>query len=356
MITVASVPSAHVYVDHLAPTTTPADQVKRVVRLPDPTPANATMDGQWWPPRLLENDWLLAHINGFDVLHVHFGFDTFAPEDLAAVVRTLNAFDKPLVLTVHDLHNPHFPDNRTHLAQLDVLVPAAHTVITLTRGAADAIAARWGVRAQVIGHPHVVPLTQIGRPRPHSDGYVVGVHAKNLRANLDPLTLMDTLVEAVRAIPDASLRLDIDNDVFDQFSHWYSPTIGAKLCDYATYDEVDIRVHPRFDDAQLWTYMSSIDVSVLPYRYGTHSGWLEACHDLGTAVIAPTCGFYDQQQPCATFDFGSDTFDPSSLIDAVVRTHATSTVPASREQRCADRDAIAAAHAEVYERALGDAR
>ena len=37
--------------------------------------------------------------------------------------------------------------------------------------------------------------------------------------------------------------------------------------------------------------------SVLPYRFGTHSGWLEACYDLGTAVVAPTCGFYAEQQP-----------------------------------------------------------
>ena len=44
-------------------------------------------------------------------------------------------------------------------------------------------------------------------------------------------------------------------------------------------------------------------MSVLPYRFGTHSGWLEACFDLGTAVIAPSCGFYRQQHPCGEFDF-----------------------------------------------------
>ena len=47
----------------------------------------------------------------------------------------------------------------------------------------------------------------------------------------------------------------------------------------------------------------SVTVSVLPYRFGTHSGWLEACFDLGTAVIAPSCGFYKQQRPCGVFDF-----------------------------------------------------
>jgi hypothetical protein len=32
------------------------------------------------------------------------------------------------------------------------------------------------------------------------------------------------------------------------------------------------------------------------YWFGTHSGWLEACFDLGTAVIAPNCGYYHQKQ------------------------------------------------------------
>ncbi len=359
MITVASVPYAHVYVRHLEPTSITAAGVDdRVMRLPDPTPAGATMDGQWWPPRLLENDWLLAHINSFDVLHVHFGFETFTPSDLQAVVRTLRAFDKPLVLTVHDLHNPHFADDRLHLSQLDVLVRAAHTVITLTSGAAAVIAERWGVSAVVIPHPHVVPLNLLNRPRPQADTFVVGLHAKNLRANLDPLALMDTLVEAVRRLPDAMVRLDIDDVVFDHFSHWHSPTIGAKLCDYATFPEVDIRVHPRFDDTELWTYLSSIDVSVLPYRFGTHSGWLEACHDLGTTVIAPTCGFYDQQHPCATFGFGIDEFDPTSLIAAVIGAHdaRTATVAATRADRTTQRDEVAAAHHIVYERAISDAR
>ncbi len=358
MITVASVPSAHVYVDHLATATTSDDPSTRVVRPPDPTPVAASTAGQWWPPRVLDNDWLRLHTDDFDLVHIHFGFETFAPDELAAVVGTLRASATPLVLTVHDLHNPHIRDNRAHLSQLDVLVPAAHTVITLTPGAAEAIAARWGVRARVLPHPHVVALTQLDRPRPHTDGYVVGVHAKNLRSNLDPLTLMDTLVEAVRQIPEATLRLDIDSDVFDQFSHWHSPTVGAKLCDYATYDEVDIRVHPRFEDEQLWTYLTSVDASVLPYRFGTHSGWLEACHDLGTAVVAPTCGFYGQQHPCATYEFGLDTFVPSTLIDAVARTYDTrSTVArATRAVRAAERDVIAAAHLDIYRGALGDVR
>ncbi len=78
-----------------------------------------------------------------------------------------------------------------------------------------------------------------------------------------------------------------------------------------------VRVHPYFSDDELWDYLASLTVSLLPYRFGSHSGWLEACFDLGTAVIAPSCGFYDQQRPCGVFEFTEDSFDAESLRRAV---------------------------------------
>ena len=50
-------------------------------------------------------------------------------------------------------------------------------------------------------------------------------------------------------------------------------------------------------------------MSVLPYRFGTHSGWLEACVDLGTAVVAPSCGFYAEQQPVHSYRHDEDGLD-----------------------------------------------
>ena len=58
---------------------------------------------------------------------------------------------------------------------------------------------------------------------------------------------------------------------------------------------------------------------MLPYRFGTHSGWLEACYDLGTAVVAPSCGFYAEQQPCVTYRHDEDGLDADSLAAAVRR-------------------------------------
>lgn len=374
MISVASVPSDHVYVRHLA-YPPPVDHLataasvqnqdggdavdsRRVLRLPDPTPAGSPAPGQWWPPRLLDAHWLDEHVDRFDLLHVHFGFESFTEAQLAEVVDVLEQSSTPLVLTVHDLHNPHFADNSDHLARLDVLIPAASAVITLTEGVAAAIEERWGTAATVIPHPHVVPLDRMEQPRPETDSFVVAVHAKSLRANLDPLTLMDALVEAARSLPNTTVRLDIDDEVFDSTSHAYSPTTGAKLLDYNEFPEVDVRVHARFDDEQLWDYLSSVDVSVLPYRFGTHSGWLEACRDLGTTVVAPTCGHYAEQGECESFEMTPDSFDAASLTAAVVRAHEgrSAVTPVGATARRSQREAIASAHGEVYRDVIGGRR
>jgi hypothetical protein len=117
---------------------------------------------------------------------------------------------------------------------------------------------------------------------------------------------------------------------------------------------VDLRVHSYFSDAELWDYLSALSVSVLPYRFGTHSGWLEACFDLGTAVIAPRCGFYDQQHPCETYEFSEESFDPDTLDDAVralYRRHCNAEEPARATwaQRRAERLGIARAHRRIYQ-------
>ena len=76
---------------------------------------------------------------------------------------------------------------------------------------------------------------------------------------------------------------------------------------------------PDFDLDEELQYLESLDLSVLPYRFGTHSGWLEACYDLGTAVLAPTCGYFAQQRPCLTYRHDEQGLDVASL-QAAVRT------------------------------------
>ena len=97
---------------------------------------------------MLETGWVAEHHREFDLAHLHFGFDAATPAELASWAAELAGRGRPLVLTVHDLINPHFVDQTRHARHLDVLIPAADELITLTAGAAALIEQRWGRRAE----------------------------------------------------------------------------------------------------------------------------------------------------------------------------------------------------------------
>jgi hypothetical protein len=348
-LTVASVPSGHVYVRHLAPV-----DGSGAVRLPDPDPAqpDRAAGATWWPPVMLDPEW--ARRADLDVFHLHFGFDACPPERLQELTRVLRERGKPFVFTVHDLRNPHHDDRRLHDAQLDVLVPAADAVVTLTPGAAREIHRRWGRTAEVIPHPHVVDLPTMTRaldvrPRWRHRPFRVGLHLKSLRANMDPMRILPTLVETVAELDDAVLQVNCHRDILDAGGARHDQELSDRLHAEAAAGRIELAVHDYFSDDDLWVYLSSLDLSVLPYTFGTHSGWLEACRDLQTTVLAPSCGFYAEQGPCLSYVNDEDDFDAGSLRDAVVQAHAERPrLGATLDERTAQRRAVASAHEELY--------
>ncbi|MDQ0701166.1 glycosyltransferase family 1 protein [Streptomyces sp. EN16] len=321
-----------------------------MARLTDPRPCGAPSGSQqWWPPAMLDPGWVDEHPDTFDVFHLHFGFDAQPPSALRALIETLRRHGKPLVYTVHDLANPHHHDESEHRVQLDVLVPAADRLITLTPGAAQEIAGRWGRTALVLPHPHVVEPAQLVRPRPARNAFTVGVHAKSIRPNMDPLPVIRVLADTLSELPDAVLRVDCHPEIDDPTSHWHAPGVLDELREMEAREQLMLSVHDYFDDDALWDYLIGLDVSVLPYRFGTHSGWLEACHDLGTTVLAPSCGFYAQQRPCLTYGHDRQGLDSASLR-AAVRT-AYEERPAWRADpahRRAERVRLAREHEALY--------
>lgn len=343
-IRVLSVPSGHVYVRHLS---TPESD--GVVRLPDPpTPADAA-GAPWWPPQALDPGWLREHAGDFDLAHVHFGFDGRGAEELSEWTGELRRLGKPLVYTAHDLRNPHHDDPEPHAAALDVLVPAADALVTLTPGAAAEIEERWGRRALVLPHPHVVPLERVGKPRPRREDFVVGVHLKSLRAGMDPAPVVRLLGKLVPTLPEARLRLDVHTDVVTPGTPRHDAGMTALLHEVAGVDGVELVVHDFFSDDELWDYLTALDLSVLPYRHGTHSGWLEACHDLGTTVLAPDCGYYAEQRPCLSFALTDEGVDEVGLETAVREAHGDRPCwQATSAERRDERRLLDRAHQRLY--------
>ncbi|WP_022872094.1 glycosyltransferase [Nesterenkonia alba] len=361
-VRVASVPSSHVYIRHLAPPEDEDDGV--VVRLPDPPPAreDPPTGAPWWPPRLLDPE--AVEELAADVFHVHFGFDAEDPARLGQFTTALRTRGIPLVYTVHDLQNPHHSDTALHQAQMTVLLEAASAVITLSDRAAEILHARWGVTAEVIAHPHVVDLPLISdygsRQLRRADEFRLGLHLKSLRQNMAAVPVLVAAAHAVAEIPGGVLQVNVHTDVYQPDGARYDPELVAALDELASDGlAVDLRVHDYFSDAELFDYLASLHASLLPYRFGTHSGWLEACHDLGTTVIAPNVGCYASQGAEFIYRWNSGVLDTASLRSAVRSAAEAAGVDtpqqavARQQARWQQRRDIARRHEEIYREVLG---
>jgi hypothetical protein len=343
MLRVVSVPSAHPYVEHLA-----WPGAGRVVRLPD---VIDEVTGQWYPPAQLTADWVREHVGEFDVVHVHFGIESFTPPALQAFTRALDEIGVPLVVTVHDLVNPHLPATaealRQHRAQLGVLLGAASVVFTLTPGAAAEIKRVWRRDAVVIAHPHVIPFDYPCVARGRNVRPVVGMHLKSLRANT-AVSVALALADSVGPALDVEVRVDLHDDVAD------SPVADA-LRARAEVGRLTLQVHPRFTDCELWNYLAALDICVLAYAWGSHSGWLEACWDVGTAVVAPDCGFYAEQHPVAVFETPRSDLGPDALATSLLAAVSSALemprgpdLRTRRVERARQRQQLADIHEESY--------
>ena len=297
---VLQIPADHPYVDRCAPASSAVLA----------TTPNAGQQAPWAPSPAFETAWLAEHVHEFDAVHLHFGFDHLTPEGLGRWVLELRRHDLPLVFTVHDLRNPHHDTAGQHDAQLDILLAAAAQVLTLTDAAADVLYRRWGRQAIVVPHPHVADLDTL--PVHRAPQRLAGIHLKDLRRNVvEPSRLVAAAARGASAA-DGRLRVDVHPGVLDR------PEL-AGVRELAAAGAIELHPHQRFSDDELIGYLAGIDVSVLPYRFGTHSGWLEACRDVGTRVVAPTCGFYrDQWAEVVSYQHDERAgLNERSLADAV---------------------------------------
>ena len=333
---IATVPDDHPYLDAVLP----PDAVR--VRFAEP-------GAGWAPSPLLTPGVARQALPDLDLVHVHFGYESLTKPDLRRCLSMVRGANVALVVTVHDLRNPHLRDPAPHLAHLDALLEAADEVITLTPGAAAEIWQLWQREATVLAHPSL--LTDEIAPSTSSNGVpVVGIHLKSLRANIaEPDRLIAAAADGAHRA-GAVLRVDLHPEQHDP---------DGTIEQACARSGAELRVHERFTDAELLTYLAGLSVSVLPYRFGTHSGWLELCRDLGTAVVVPDCGYYAEQWADAVGfvhneELGLDADSLRAAVEAAVR--APRPAPADRVTRAAQVGHNRQAHEAIYRRALAAAR
>ncbi len=299
---------------------------------------------------MLDARWISANADRFDVVHLHFGMESYSVAHVAEALAEARAHQKPVVFTVHDLQNPQLHDQSEHERMLDLVIPAADELITLTESARREITRRWQRDARVVPHPPILDPAA-GRPTGTlAAARRIGVHLRDLRPNLDAVGTVTTLIRALRLLPDVEADVHLNERVRDdETAQLLHALVGAAP---------GIRLHrtPRLSDDELAASVADLDACVLPYGHGTHSGWRELAYDLAVPVIGPAVGHFASQHPEDYFPF--DIGAPASLAAAITRATDASTRPGSPDRAVAvaqraqrrriEAERIRAAHSEVY--------
>jgi hypothetical protein len=317
---VATIPFADSYVDAVLP----------------PDAVRVGPSGQLSP--WLDVAYLAEHATEVDVLHLHTGPGHVAVAAGQCWAETVRRLGIPLVVTVHRMHAPGAgclgePAMDAHLA---AVLSTAEVVLTLTLGAADEIAERFGRTAIVVAHPSLtVPDPGLGAERG-----LVGLRLGGVCAAVpDPGALVRA---ALSGAVSGGGRLRVLVDEADE--RW----TGSAVRTLAAGGELELVVHPPADwPAQL----QQLHVAVLPELCGSHSRDLEICRDVGTRVVAPSCGWFAHQWSDVV-SYGTHEqgrLDPVSLTAAIgAALTRPMPRPADRAWRDEQRAAVRQVHADVY--------
>ncbi len=292
------------------------------------------------PSRWLDQRYLADHADEIDVLHLHSGYAHLGERELECWAEAVRRLGVPLVVTVHQLRDATQGSRSRHDGHLEAVLGTAEVVLTLTPSAADEIADRFGRTAIVLAHPSLaVPDPDLGAERG-----LVGVQLGTASAAVpDPVAV--ARAAASGAVSGGGRLRVLVQDGAD---------VDPGVREMAGNGEFELVVH-RPDE--LAGELQQLHVAVLPERCGTHSRDLEVCRDVGTRVVAPSCGFFaDQWSEVVTYGNDEvDGLDPVSLT-AAVSAALTRPMPrpADRVWREDQREAVRRVHAEVYAQVAGD--
>nr|WP_239520862.1 glycosyltransferase [Blastococcus saxobsidens] len=322
-IRIATIPHRDPYVDAVVP-----DGVERVAR-----------DAVVGPWRDVAS--LAEHTRDVDVVHLHAGYGYLDDAVVEAWAEELQRLGVPLVVTVHQLSGPAGSGGPPDRA-LAAVLSTAEVVLTLTPGAADDIAERYGRTAIVVAHPSLcAPDPELGAERG-----LVGIRIGPASAAVpDPVALVRAALSGAVS-GGGRLRVLVEEAEV--------PALDPAVVELAADGQLEL---VRFGVAGWPAQLQQLHVAVLPERCGTHSRDLEICRDVGTRVVAPSCGWFGHQWSDVV-SYGNDErdgFDAVSLAGAIGAALARPMPrPADRAWRAEQSAAVRQVHAEVYAQVAAD--
>ncbi|MGY2064351.1 glycosyltransferase [Blastococcus sp. SYSU DS0619] len=321
---VATIPHSNPYVDAVVP-----PGATRVGDATEPSP---------W----LDVAYLAARADEVDVVHLHAGYGHLATADLVTWTEELQRLGVPLVVTVHQLRDADEASPGRHDAHLAAVLATAEVVLTLTPGAADEILDRYGRTSIVVAHPSIA----VADPELGAERGLVGVCVGPVsNAVPDPAGLVRAALSGAVS-GGGRLRVLVEEA--------FAPALDPVIASLADDGQLELVPYP---DGGRAAALQQLHVAVLPERCGTHSGDVEICRDVGTRVVAPSCGWFADQWsevvPYANDEHGG--LDPVSLTAAIgAALTRPMPRPADRAWREQQRAAVREVHAEVYAQVAAD--
>jgi hypothetical protein len=295
------------------------------------------------PSPWLDPAYLAEAGESIDVLHLHTGYGHLSPAALVSWTEQVRRLGIPMVLTVHQLRDPAQPSRRRHDRHLAAVLSTAEVVLTLTPGAADEIADRFGRTAIVVAHPSIAaPLPGLGAVR----GLVGVAVGRPSAAVPDPEAVVRAALSGAVS-GGGRLRVFVEPDL-----------TPADLPFLDADDALEVVRTPLAGPG--WAArVQQLHALVLPQRCGTHSRDVEISRDVGTRVVAPSCGRFTEQWSEVVGYENDETscLDPVSL-SAAVTAAVTRPMPspADRAWREQQRTAVQRVHADVYAQVAADRR
>lgn len=280
-------------------------------------------------------------ISDVDVAHVHLGHDFPSVGVVERAMASLASSGVPVLLTVHDIDHPSDLEDPQLFEHVGALVTTAARVVTLTEEGALRLLERWDVAAAVVPHPRLLDESEIstavraanhlrgggqrGDGQPGSgQGPVVGVLLERMGENIEGPKLLDKLAPVPTGRQDAELRILVESRSWQEAVGEEPGTHGdplvSELAGEGDWRSVRLVTYEALDLGPLLPELAALDVCVLPYRFASHSTWLELCRDLGVAAVFPDLGFlagqwFSGHDPA---QFGGQAYSPVDPV-AVAR-------------------------------------
>ena len=293
-------------------------------------------------------EWIESNSDRFDLMHVLGDVEGVEQEDLTALQET----GKPLVYTYAGNSRP------ASLSETILMRGADRIVVNSHQAHSDANEIH-GRQATLVPHSHVLSLEAMGHLAPgrRIPPFTIGFALDSLSPDPTGETIVEVMTRMARESSCFRARVDVEASSFEPES---APgSLAPLLTGLARRGQLDLRVHERFGSLEISDFAVGVDMAVVSSWTGPGIGWIEACRDAGTAVIAPAGRDSDTLRPSFGFRIfptgACNRDDLGSAFDEAQRALQRGEMePVGADRRRHHRRNIASLHSRIFSEVLAN--